>query len=323
MNASSTAALEKLPLLEILIPTFNRSECLKKNLRLLDQQLHDAGLTSEVRVIVSDNASPDGTAYTVSTLATELRNQIMLLRSEVNVGLEANVVQVLRAAEADFVMFLGDDDYLPDGYLADVVARLRKGWQGCIIPGFSGLRQDGYIVPQRDGAARTTSAGFLGVLRLSHYGHQLSGLVVPRERLLQNYLARPENRNLYPFIFFVGHALQYGGGVYLPEYQVLVTQGNSKDWEYDRSGLLTHVFRNYQTLYPAAPLKVAACCAKFLWTQSWRLRLGKSPKKSFLAVLHICSDRGIRLSVKVATIFLYPVLYGRALIRFMLRQVAC
>ena len=113
-------------LLEILIPTFNREEDLKKNLNILANQIQKIPEVHEIRVIISDNASTDGTISSVEALRVNFPTELIFLQSSENMGLEKNAVKILSNAKAEWVMFLGDDDFLPDGYIEFVIKTIKN-----------------------------------------------------------------------------------------------------------------------------------------------------------------------------------------------------
>jgi glycosyltransferase involved in cell wall biosynthesis len=92
----------------ICIPTCNRDVYLESLLRRLFAQLD--GLTGEIEVVVSDNASDDRTAEIASAYA-ERPNFRYVRRSE-NGGAERNFLEAVQAATAEYCWLLGDDEIL-------------------------------------------------------------------------------------------------------------------------------------------------------------------------------------------------------------------
>jgi len=298
-------------MIDILIPTYNRAECLKKNILILNKQINEDNLQQELRIIISDNHSTDSTQNILSEIKNNISAQILAYRQDTNIGLEPNALFLLKKASSEYVMYLGDDDYLPDGYLSFVIDKAKNEAVHCVMPGFSGLFQDGTIKPVRnaDFALKKYQPGFSTVCKLSNYGHQLSGLVTKRAGLYETYMKREENRNLYPFVYFVTHCMLRGHTYYAPKYQVLVSQGNTKDWRYDDSGLLVDVFKNYKTAFPEKPLKAAIASLAFAKTQSWRLRVGKNPLNAIKAFFYLTASKEVSPLIKASLIALYPYCY--------------
>lgn len=262
--------------LSILIPTFNRSHFLLKNLRLLCSYLGTLRKNDEIEIVVSDNCSTDDTHEKVKKFVKEHPQfRINYYHHAYNLGLEKNALHVLKEAKGQYVMFLGDDDFISLGYLEGVLTSLGEDSEiSCIIPSFIVVDIDGKRVKKgrdTDLPNRSYKKGFKTCYINSWRGHQLSGLVLKREGLLSAYQINNVS-NIYPFIFFVGYATLRGSTYHLTQYPVSVTdpgQGK-KDWNYTEDGLLLDVFDNYIKL-PLNPLQITKLQLKFIGVSSWRL----------------------------------------------------
>ena len=308
-------------LLDILIPTYNRELDLTKNLQLLSVQIQKLGDLSLVNIVISDNASTDETIYSIEKIKKDFPVNITILNSSSNLGLESNAVKVLSASTAEWVMFLGDDDFLPDGYIQFVIDQIKTNKIGCIIPGFSSLYKDGSVIVARTGESIKTKPGLSAILNFSQFGHQLSGLVVHRDQTLEGYLSKPNFRNIYLFIYLISFNLNKYNAIYAPQFQVLVSQGNTKDWAYDDSGLLTEIYQNYLSLFEAQPIKSILSCLAFTYKQSWRLRLSKDPSQSLRAVKHILYSQKLPIYLKTSVSIFYLFLYTNFLVKNSLRKI--
>jgi glycosyltransferase involved in cell wall biosynthesis len=100
------------PLVTIGMPTRNRVVALERALR---SALAQEGV--EIEVVVSDNASTDGTADLCSALAS-VDPRLRYIRQPKNIGPEANFGAVLDAATTPFFMWLADDDWIDPAYVA-------------------------------------------------------------------------------------------------------------------------------------------------------------------------------------------------------------
>lgn len=105
------------PLLSVLIPTYNRADFLRK---CLGSVLAFSG--TGIEVIVSDNASPDGTeAVAASFSDTRLR----YFRQTENIGAVRNFRFLAGQAQGTYLFFLTDDDFLLTGALETVLGFIR------------------------------------------------------------------------------------------------------------------------------------------------------------------------------------------------------
>lgn len=232
-------------LLDILIPTYNRIEPLKRNLELLISYITKLECKDKISIIISDNFSTDSTFEELNKLKSNTDVKISFYRQIENIGLEKNAVFVLSQANAKYVMFLGDDDFLQFDYLREVVEHLESGNLTCIIPSFLAKKVNGSIVGYRSlGENKKYTKGFSSALHLSMLGHQLSGVTLLREGTLDKYLENKDFRNIYLFIAFVGFNCLRGDILHLTEYPVDVTVGEKKDWNYGKDALFNEKIKN-------------------------------------------------------------------------------
>lgn len=315
--------MSNIPSIDILIPTYNRADFLRKNLLLLNEKIVENRLLNQFRLIVSDNCSPDNTLDVLGEISKSVPIELVHHTQKKNIGLEKNAIFLLNKSSADYVMYLGDDDYLPDGYLQFVVDSIGDGRISCIIPGYSSLHKDGIVKPSRNANfdIKQFEPGFETVCEISHFGHQLSGLVTRRAGLYQAYTKSNEYRNIYPFIFFVTFCMMRGATLYAPKFQVLVSQDNSKDWQYDASGLLIEIFKNYKIAFSEDEKRAAQACLSFARKQSWRLRVGRNPLIAVKALTHLLVSSEVDPRVKVSLMWLYPALYLELVGRYVSRKI--
>ncbi len=103
------------PLLTIGILVYNKKPYLKT---LLDQtiaQIAEGGLEREVEIVVSDNASTDGTQ---ALMRGYMRRKLPYLRSNRNprnLGFHGNILKEVELARGKYLWFMGDDELLPGG----------------------------------------------------------------------------------------------------------------------------------------------------------------------------------------------------------------
>lgn len=236
-------------LLDILIPTYNRVEPLKKNLILLIDYINRLECKDNVCIIVSDNFSSDSTLDVLNILKSNTDVKIIIYRQEENIGQEKNTVFTLSKSSAKYSMLLGDDDFLQFEYFKKVIESLYSSELTCIIPSFIAKKVDGSIVGHRGlGENKKYAKGFSSVLDLAILGHQLSGLVFLREGTLKTYLSNEKYRNMYLFIFFVGFNCFRGNILCLTEYPLDVTVGVKKYWSYGDDALFNEKVKNVPLL---------------------------------------------------------------------------
>jgi glycosyltransferase involved in cell wall biosynthesis len=106
------------PLVTIAVPTFNRADRLERCLESARDQSYP-----DIEIVVCDNASTDCTAAIVTrVLAAHPRARYV--RHDANLGALANFQSGLKHASGDYFMWLADDDWLDDDYVARCVEAL-------------------------------------------------------------------------------------------------------------------------------------------------------------------------------------------------------
>lgn len=109
-----------MPILTIAIPTFNRAPYLKEQLvRLL--ALNDL----DIEVLVSDNASTDGTKNLLLGLDSQSPKLVKVF-NETNEGFDKNIASCFRNANGKFIWFLSDDDLVTGSLVHEIVKALDK-----------------------------------------------------------------------------------------------------------------------------------------------------------------------------------------------------
>jgi glycosyltransferase involved in cell wall biosynthesis len=236
-------------LIDVLIPTYNRGKDVLANLHYLQKEIKKYELWDHIQIIISDNCSPDSTEQFVQEFSKEKEAKLKLqyYRNSSNIGLEPNALAVLSKATSPFVLFLGDDDFLAEGYLKYCYDKLVKDSNiGCIVPGILSVFSDEKTKDVRGNAPEKILApGFDAVLECSHWGHQMSGILCKREGLIDSYLQQEQYRTPYLFLYFTAYALSKWTGIYNPQYKTRVNNFNEKDWGYNTVGLLDEVYKCY------------------------------------------------------------------------------
>jgi glycosyltransferase involved in cell wall biosynthesis len=110
---SSRAGSRDLPLVSILIPTFNRVDYLGF---ALDSAL--AQTYSNIEIIVHDDASTDGTPQLLSQYRD---SRLRVIRTEDNHGMLGGWNYIVKQARGKYLKFLGSDDLLEPTCVAELV----------------------------------------------------------------------------------------------------------------------------------------------------------------------------------------------------------
>lgn len=119
-------------LLSICIPTFNRCAYLRELLPQIIRQACELEQGGRVEILVSDNASSDGTeAYCRSLNA----GAITYFRNEVNIGGDRNFLACVDRAKGEYVWLFGDDELIEEEGVSRVVGALIQSHPALVILG--------------------------------------------------------------------------------------------------------------------------------------------------------------------------------------------
>lgn len=267
--------INKVCFLELLIPTFNRGYVLGKNLDLLSKILSSLGVENLVRFIISDNGSNDDTWIKLNNFKERSNLDVILNRNHTNMGIEANIIKVLELASSPYIMFLGDDDFIPITYWQKVLEVLsRNETTGVIIPQRQTIKEGGDFQSCLTQTNKPNFARYhpnwLSVWQLAFDCNQLSGIVYNRESLLENWFEQ-KCTNLYPFMTFAGWAALKNTSYKSLGSPVLITEGAKKDWGYRKDGLLGDIIANARYIARGNRLQRVIGELYLLW--KWRDRI--------------------------------------------------
>jgi glycosyltransferase involved in cell wall biosynthesis len=237
--------------LSILIPTYNRSFELSKNLDLIISIVTGNIYKDEIEILISDNHSTDNTLQLLdSTDFKDLDHSIF--HQQENMGPIFNCLYLLKNATGRYFMYIGDDDYLDKEYLNTILPELKKDDQiYSVIPATMSLYSSGEIKPGRDTGrkSRLYNEGFRNCLENSWRGTQLSATIHYREGLYELYKSQKVD-NLYPYVFFIACNSLRGKTWHMTEYPVTITQmdASAMRLDYGSANLIPEIFDNYKKL---------------------------------------------------------------------------
>lgn len=111
----------------ILLPTRNGVNFLDNCIRSILEQDYD-----DFELVISDNANEDGTDAIIKQFSTDTR--LKVVRNDVPVSVTDNWNNAYRASCGDYILMMGDDDYLLPGYFVHMEKILDKyGQPDCVV----------------------------------------------------------------------------------------------------------------------------------------------------------------------------------------------
>lgn len=107
-------------MLSICTPTYNRKELLAATIDSIMSQIpHE--LSEVIEIVISDNASTDGTEELIEVLKQNYNN-IVYFKWPENMGPDRNYLKVIELASGEYCWFFGSDDILLPGSLEKVLS---------------------------------------------------------------------------------------------------------------------------------------------------------------------------------------------------------
>jgi len=215
----------------ILIPTYNRLNDLRLCLNSVFAAIGALPERFIVEVLVSDNASTDGTeAYLNNLIPSSNKIKLMSWTNLENIGARANVKKLISAASGDYLFFLTDDDILLPGALVcldEFIARENCSFiKSGIVTYLVKSKKCFYYGVQKDIVDSVDHANFILIME---YANVISGCVLKKNADVFMTLMRSEN--VYPSI--EACAINAGRCGFIAEPLVFHQWENQIFWEKD------------------------------------------------------------------------------------------
>jgi glycosyltransferase involved in cell wall biosynthesis len=219
---------ERVPLLAICVPTFNRVSSLNNLLNSLGSVKTRFG--EEVEICISNNGSTDYTAAAINAFANEYR--VIVKHHSSNLGATLNIISVVTLMSARWGIWCGDDDELDPNAIERVLCLLRtltpETWvlvDSAAIDG-RGQYMSNFVQGDHD------SGNFrYAVLRSGLDPFGFMGVhVFPRSAIpILQMMSVDDIRPWPPIVCMLSFIMQPGKRVYvLPEMPILQAKGGAK-----------------------------------------------------------------------------------------------
>jgi glycosyltransferase involved in cell wall biosynthesis len=219
-----------LPILTIIVPTYNRAENLAFLLEALQRDCKPVQET--VSVLVSDNASTDGTGEVIKAMQAKWP-ELRAYRHDINCGADENFCSAVDKVETRYFWIIGDDDCPRSGLVGALVELLvgespalvymQSKWTAQIVSAEQAKAIDGLRIEYLD------SDEF--ARRVHVWVTYISGHVVDRSVLLRalntNTIRRFSNTNLVQLGWILPILQSKERLAFIKDRCVLATVGNS------------------------------------------------------------------------------------------------
>lgn len=151
------------PILTVAIPTYNRVQTLGKVLGQLSREKNQT-----FSILVSDNASSDGTERVVRNLQKKMNN-LRYHRNEKNLGPWGNTFNLYKLSKTRYIWFLSDDEEVLPGAIDAILYALNKYEPAVVL--FNHIKIDPYGRRLMDGVSSDTF--YDDINKLEDYGKLL------------------------------------------------------------------------------------------------------------------------------------------------------
>lgn len=178
-------------LLSICIPTYNRSESLKELLDVIYKQSMD--FAEEIEVVISDNASTDGTTSVIDTYKTLFPNFTVNCWGK-NTGGRYNICNIPKFASGKYAWLFCDDDILQDNILYEVFEFIKANDDLAIIS-LNWINVDRHNPVYQDLENRIYPSAEDIFVKCGEYMALVSAIIVMRSSYLANL--RDDDAQLY------------------------------------------------------------------------------------------------------------------------------
>ena len=128
MTSANPARPTGTPLVTVGIPTHNALDTVAVTVQRLVAQTH-----SHLEILISDNASTDGTRDRIEDLRRD-DDRIRVVHQPVNLGAQANFRLLLKRARGEFFMWAGADDWHHEDFILSTLTALKEApeMSGCV-----------------------------------------------------------------------------------------------------------------------------------------------------------------------------------------------
>jgi glycosyltransferase involved in cell wall biosynthesis len=274
----------KRPLLLIIVPTYNRANCLRLLLATLAKEID--GFGDRVSVLVSDNASSDETPE-VARAFQALVPSAHVIRHEHNLGPDENFCRCVELADADYFWIIGDDDLPRAGAMRQILQLLgqqapdllymQSDWRETVVDNDPKAPLESMRVHLLD---RLEFAR-----RVNVWTTFISGLIVRRDVFAQGanalQLRRYNGTNLVQLSWVLGTLERSRKLFYVPDTCVIATAGNTGGYAVLKvfgENFPAIVSERFGVDSPISNAMIRRCAVEFLPGLLWALRFGNVGK---------------------------------------------
>ncbi len=205
--------------LEIIIPTYNRKDCLT---RTLEQLTASKNPVRNCPITLLDNASDDGTSDVIARFAAQFAN-IKHIRHTKNIGGNSNITRAFELATKPYVWVLGDDDEYDFSHAQELLPALQE-------------QPDALFVVKTDGPLTSDGRIFKELTFIAGAIYRTS--LITSDVLTNMYF---NISNMFPQLVLAAHVFNTGGKINILPHPLVIRQ---PDAQYKRGIKWCHPLMN-------------------------------------------------------------------------------
>ncbi|WP_446043443.1 glycosyltransferase family 2 protein [Vibrio campbellii] len=206
--------------LEIVIPTYNRAEILKRNLNAIESEV----IKYNVRLLISDDSDNDDVLQVVNNSC--VREHITFIKNKPSLGHDANCVSALSKSQSEYVWYLGDSLELKTGAISKIIEFIQCNEVDLLI-----LRRSNKNLKKID--VRLFDKEKIDII----WHLTLSGASIYRNQIMKKYLPYAINNKNFPQAYISCKVLEASNNIYYLG-SVTLLPSSLKKQSYWKSNLL-------------------------------------------------------------------------------------
>jgi glycosyltransferase involved in cell wall biosynthesis len=217
-------------ILTICVPTYNRFEYLQQCLASIEAATRL--LSTEIEVLVSNNASPDSTSDVLNSWQfSNPKVKFNWVTQERNIGPLQNINYLVRNAEGTYLLWCSDDDFVTPNSVTEAIKEIQQGdidFLRFALVVHDQPRNTLYLhaLKEKEKNSKKPHQKFIAIYKLTHI---LTGTLVKREICIQ--VPKAYKLNIYPMAAWC--ALSFSKVRYSSLPFAIHTYGNVVHWGTD------------------------------------------------------------------------------------------
>ena len=200
--------MKKQPLVSICIPSYNRPDTLVRLLKSVDVENE-----KDIEIVICEDKSPKREAISrqIEKFSQETKYKIIYKENKINLGFDKNLKELIRNANGQWIVYMGDDDEFVVGALGKLTAFLKEHPElGYVLKSHYSFNKDKKVEKFRyyEGT-KFFEAGFQTYVSLFRKSVFISGFIIKRELLLPYLIDEFDGTLLFQLYLLAEVVLKY------------------------------------------------------------------------------------------------------------------